>query len=120
MEIVNLNELFDEFKTYEKKVVKKIPIMTEHAIASITFIPSNTETAKYVHTHTDEINFIANGNGQIEINGEKHELKKGMILIIPKKKTFQISSSKYNLIIISLRPIKSLGEKAVLNECKSY
>jgi len=109
MEIINISEIKNEVNNHNlEKIIKKIPLLTEHAMASIIFIPSNAETAKHYHSNTDEINFIIEGSGKIAIDGEIQDLEKEMVLVVPKKKSFQFVTTKENMIILSFRPINKL------------
>ena len=113
MEIINITKIKNEVISHNvEKIVKKIPLLTEHAMVSIIFIPTNDKTAQHFHSNTDEINFIVEGSGEVVVNGETQKLEKEMVVVVPRKKPFQFVTRKENMIMLSFRPINKLQKKS--------
>ncbi|MEO8205963.1 MAG: cupin domain-containing protein [Chthoniobacterales bacterium] len=46
-------------------------------------VPAGTTTERHYHKLSEEFYFILEGNGEMEINGEKHPVKPGDGILIP-------------------------------------
>jgi mannose-6-phosphate isomerase-like protein (cupin superfamily) len=98
MELVNLYELQD---FQNSKVIKKIPIISDSIMSTIFFIGPNTNTPIHKHIGFDEIYYIINGTGKIVVDDEPKEVNEGMIIMVPKTKSHNFTTSEKNLTILS-------------------
>lgn len=99
MELVDLYELQDFQKS---KVIKKIPIISNQLMSTIIFIGSETTTLKHKHIMYDELHYIIQGSGKIEIDGESESISEGMMVLVPKSKQHSFSTSKEQMSVLSI------------------
>ena len=99
MELVNLNE----HQAFQKsKVIKKIPIISNQLMSTILFIGPKTITPVHKHTGYDEIHYIIRGTGKIIIESESNSITEGMMILVPKSKPHNFSTSENQLTVLSV------------------
>ena len=59
---------------------------------------------KHYHVHNDEIQYIVEGTGQMWVGNERHEIRPGMLIVIPK-------GTPHSGTIVTSGPIKAIAIK---------
>ena len=102
MESINI---YDMRKIQDSKVIKEIPILTDQLMATILFIDSNTTIPAHIHTDSDEMHYVIKGNGKITIGSKSKMIDEGMLVLAPKAKPHYFSTSKEQLMVLSISHI---------------
>ena len=107
MELIKI----DDIKSFQtSKVFKHIPIISNQLMSTILFIGSNTNTPRHTHEGYDEIHYIINGSGKIDINGESQSITEGMMILVPKSKPHNFSTSTMQMTVLSINVVPNYKE----------
>jgi len=99
MEIVEL-ETFNVFK--ENSVKMEIPMMTDHVMATMLLIDTNSKTLALNHPHTDKIYYIIEGSGVVTIGEESMDVKKGNLILVPNGSQHKYTTTTERLVILTI------------------
>ncbi len=85
-EIKYIDEIVDENSLTENENVKIIPLGADKSTSVYLFqIRPDAEMGDHYHKSHDEILYIKKGSGVVILNGTRHIVKEGMIVMIPRK-----------------------------------
>ncbi len=108
MESIDINKL-RMFK--ESKVIKKVPLISDQLISTIYFLDSNSEIPTHKHQTFDEINYVVSGTGTIKVNGESRPISEGMIILVPKSQTHNITSDQNKMTLLTVNSLQKYARK---------
>jgi quercetin dioxygenase-like cupin family protein len=84
-EIKNIDEIVNEKALAEDEDVMIIPIGKDKSSSIYLFqIRENAEMDAHYHKSHDVIMYINKGSGILELNGTRHSVKEGMMVVIPR------------------------------------
>ena len=84
-EIKDIDEIVNEKALAEGENVKIVPLGKDKSTSIYLFqIRQNAEMGAHSHKSHDEIVYIKKGSGILELDGTRHSVKEGMIVIIPR------------------------------------
>lgn len=84
-EIKNIDEIINEKPLAEDENVMIIPIGKDKSSSIYLFqIRENAEMDAHYHKSHDVIMYIKKGSGIMELNGTRHSVKEGMLVVIPR------------------------------------
>jgi quercetin dioxygenase-like cupin family protein len=84
-EIKNIDEIVNENALVEGENIKIIPIDKDKSSSIYLFqIRENAEMDSHYHKSHDVIMYINKGSGILELEGSRHSVKEGMMVVIPR------------------------------------
>lgn len=92
------------------KQVKSIPILTDSLSVTTYFLEPGKRIPAHVHNRFDEINYIVKGNGYITIENERHDVRSGMLVLVPRTKSHYFSANTDELVVLSFNQINGTDE----------
>jgi len=102
MELISIPDMM-EFDP--SKVVKRVPIMTDQVIAMVLYIGPNNKMLPHSHEDVDELHYVINGCGEINIDDETEPMYEGKLVLVPKGKTHRFSAGDEGLVMLSVSPV---------------
>ena len=93
-----------------KNVLKQVPIgpgqgWGDHILRVFTLQPEG-HTPKHSHDW-EHVNYVISGEGTLEIDGKRHELKAGTFAVVPPNKLHQYSNSgREDFVMICIVPAR--------------
>ena len=107
MEIKEVKKL-KQFR--RNKVVRKVPMMTEHLMTAVLFIGPDTEMPILHHKNLEKIHYIVEGEGKLSVGKETRKVAAGMLILIPKAKMYYYKTFGKPLVVLSIGPISENGD----------
>ncbi|ODS31261.1 MAG: hypothetical protein SCARUB_03630 [Candidatus Scalindua rubra] len=103
-EIKNTDEIIKEKGLAEDENVKIIPIGKDKSSSIYLLqIRENAEMDAHYHKSHDEIVYIKRGSGIMELDGTRHNVKEGMMVVIPRKSVHKyVNTGEVSNIAISI------------------
>jgi len=103
-EIKYIDEIVDEKSLAEDENVKIIPLGKDKSTCVYLFqIRQGAEMSTHYHKSHDEILYIKQGSGIIILNGTRHIVKEGMVVMIPRKSIHKYANTgKETSITVSM------------------
>ncbi len=103
-EIKNIDEIVNEKALAEDEDVMIIPIGKDKSSSIYLYqIRENTEMDAHYHKSHDVIMYIKKGSGILELNGTRHSVKEGMMVVIPRLSIHRfINTGEVTNIIVSI------------------
>lgn len=84
-DIKYIDEIVKEQGLTEEENVKVIPLGRDKSSSIYLYqIGKNEQTGAHYHKYHDEIVYIKQGSGMLEIDGTRHSVKEGMVVMIPR------------------------------------
>ena len=84
-EIKNIDEIVNEKALAEDENIMIIPIGKDKSSSIYLFqIRANAEMDSHYHKHHDVIMHVNKGSGILDLNGSRHSVKEGMMVVIPR------------------------------------
>ncbi|MHC4268416.1 MAG: cupin domain-containing protein [Planctomycetota bacterium] len=84
-EIKYIDEIVKEQSLTEEENIKVVPLGQDKSSSIYLFqIGQNEQTGAHYHKSHDEIVYIKKGSGMLEIDGTRHSVKEGMVVMIPR------------------------------------
>lgn len=102
MELISIQDMM-EFDP--SKVIKRVPIMTDQVMAMVLYIGPNNKMLPHSHEDVDELHYVINGRGEINVDDETEPMYEGNLVLVPNGKPHQISASNEGLVILSISPV---------------
>ncbi len=107
----------DEFERVGR-VVKKTDVYTildvsllENLVVSMTILHHGHETSGHSHSEADEVYFFVDGNGRMQLDEEKIDVKAKDIVLIPRGKFHKVfNESKNDLVFVCV--FEKYGDRA--------
>ncbi len=85
-EIKYIDEIVKEQSLAEEEKVKVIPLGQDKSSSIYLFqFGPNAQTGAHYHKSHDEIVYIKKGSGMLEIDGTRHSVKEGMVVMVPRE-----------------------------------
>jgi quercetin dioxygenase-like cupin family protein len=118
-EIKNIDEIVSEKALAEDENVMIIPIGNDKSSSIYLFqIRQNAEMDAHYHKSYDVIMYIKKGSGIVELNGTRHSVNEGMMVVIPRLSVHKfINTGEVTSIVVSIfsppfdgKDIKELSE----------
>ena len=94
-------QIQDNNKSIGSRTVKSVPILTDQMMATILHIPSNTNLPPHSHAGSDEIHYIVSGAGKIKSGNHGENVKKGMLIMVPRAEVHNISTFECQMVVLS-------------------
>jgi quercetin dioxygenase-like cupin family protein len=103
-EIKYIDEIIDEKNLAEDENIKIIPLGKDKSTSVYLFqIRQGAEMDTHYHKAHDEILYIKKGRGILALNGTRHAVKEGMVVMIPRSSTHKyINTGNETSIAISM------------------
>jgi quercetin dioxygenase-like cupin family protein len=103
-EIKNIDEIVNEKALAEDENVMIIPIGKDKSSSIYLFqIRQNAEMDAHYHKSHDVIMYINKGSGIVELNGTRHSVKEGMMVVIPRLSIHRlINTGEVTNIVVSV------------------
>ncbi len=103
-EIKYIDEIIDEKSLAEDENIKIIPLGKDKSTSVYLFqIRQDAEMDSHYHKTHDEILYIKKGSGILALDGTRHAVKEGMVVMIPRSITHKyINTGKETSITISM------------------
>ncbi len=103
-EIKNIDEIVNEKALAEDEDVMIIPIGKDKSSSIYLYqIRENTEMDAHYHKSHDVIMYIKKGSGILVLNGTRHSVKEGMMVVIPRLSVHRfINTGEVTNIIVSI------------------
>ncbi len=103
-EIKYIDEIVDEKSLAEDENVKIIPLGKDKSTSVYLFqIRPDAEMGTHYHKSPDEILYIKKGRGVLILNGTRHIVKEGMVVMIPRKSIHKyVNTGKETNIAVSM------------------
>ena len=103
-EIKHIDEIIDEKSLAEDENVKIIPLGKDKSTSVYLFqIRPDAEMGTHFHKSHDEILYIKKGSGVLILNGTRHAVKEGMIVMVPRKTIHKyVNTGKETNIAVSM------------------
>ena len=115
MEIVDVLK-YTEFK--KGAVFREVPIITNHAMATILLIDAGSMTKDLNHPQKDRIYYVIKGHGEVMIDNEIREVGEGELILIPKGKFHKYTTKSQRLTLMSINQIEDVVIKKKLMTTK--
>lgn len=84
-------------------ILKKVPILTDQLIVELLLLDKGQESAVQNHEGSDEVQYIVDGNGTIEVENDLYEVKSGHAVLVPKSVPHRIIANGGKMLVISIR-----------------
>jgi mannose-6-phosphate isomerase-like protein (cupin superfamily) len=86
----------EPFTTKDGSTIRELHHTQAQSLAEATLEPGAT-TERHYHRRTEEIYFVLEGNGEMELEGERRELQPGDAVLIPPGAWHQIRAGDSSL-----------------------
>jgi len=85
-EIKYIDEIVKEQSLTEEENVKIVPLGQDKSSSIYLYqMGKNAQTGAHYHKYHDVIVYVRKGSGMLEIDGTRHSVKEGMVVMIPRK-----------------------------------
>ncbi len=103
-EIKHIDEIVEEQSLVEGENVKIIPLGKDKSTSVYLFqIRQDAEMTAHYHKSHDEILYISKGSGLLVLNGTRHVVKEGMVVMIPRSSIHKyVNTGKETNITVSM------------------
>ncbi len=103
-EIKNIDDIVDEKTLADDENIMIIPLGKDKSTSVYLFqMRPGAEMDTHYHKTHDEILYIKQGSGLIELDGTRHVVKKGMVVMIPRKSGHKyVNTGKETSITVSM------------------
>lgn len=86
MNIINISEV--KLLKLPKRDAKILvggnsPVKSDYMTFGVTFVKPKTKMDYHIHKKEEEIIYIVNGEGYVDINGKRESIRKGTVIRIP-------------------------------------
>jgi mannose-6-phosphate isomerase-like protein (cupin superfamily) len=82
----------EPFTTKDGSTIRELHHSAEQSLAEAS-LPAQQQTQRHYHARTEEIYFVLEGEGTLEIDGERHGVKPGDAVLIPPGARHQITAT---------------------------
>lgn len=112
-EMIDISSLKDQ--SVIRGILKKVPILTDQLIVEVLVLDKDQESATHNHESSDEVEYIVQGRGRIQVDKVLHEVKDGHTMLVPRSVPHRIMANGGSMTVISIRTNPGM-EKASKNE----
>jgi mannose-6-phosphate isomerase-like protein (cupin superfamily) len=102
MEHIDMNGI-KEF--HEHKVVKKVPLLSSNLMSSLLFIGTGTKMLPVPTKGSEEMHFILEGSGSIEIEDEVQGVDQGVFLLIPPHSHYHYITLEQEMTVLLVKQV---------------
>ena len=113
MESIDIGEIM-EFR--KGKAVKKVPILTSNLMGSFLFIEKETDLLSVRTKDFEEMHYIVEGGGVLDIDGEVREVSQGLFLLVPAHSQYHYSTNINKKLVVLV--VKHLNVAPVRSRTK--